>query len=90
MKYLMFLLLSLVLFAGCTQQDIARDFGGTIKVEIPADQKFLNITWKSTDKSANLWVLTRNRVPSDTKDTYKFSESSSWGVLQGTVIIVEK
>lgn len=85
------LVLSLALFVGCTQQDRAREFGGTAKVEVPADQKFVNITWKTTGKgTANLWILTRNRAHSDTKETYTFRESSSWGVLEGTVLIVEK
>ena len=72
---------------GCTEQARTRAFGGSTKIEISADKKFVNITWK---QGSSLWVLTRNRVPGDTKETFYFSELSSWGLLEGTVIVVEK
>ncbi len=87
MKYLVMLVLSLVLFSGCTEQERAKQFGGTTKVEISANKKFVNITWKHPD---DLWVLTMDRKPGDAKETFYFTESSSFGILQGEVVIVEK
>jgi len=89
-KYLCCFVLALSLFAGCTAQDMAKEYGGTVTITVPADEKFVNITWKTGESRSNLWVLTRKRVPSDTKETYKFHESSAFGLLQGTVLIVEK
>ena len=64
----------------------AKKAGGTITYNVPADQKFVNVTWKDSD----LWVLTKNRNLSETaRTTYHFSEESSLGLLEGTVIIKE-
>lgn len=87
-KYLCCLALSLVLFViGCTEQVMTKDFGGTTRIEISDTQKFVNITWKT---DGNLWVLTRKRLPNDIKETFYFSEKSSFGVMEGTVVIEEK
>jgi hypothetical protein len=87
MKYLVVLVLTLILFVGCTEQHMANQFGGKTTVEVPANKKFMNITWKTPN---GLWILTRDRKPGDTKETYNFTESSSWGIFEGTVVIVEK
>jgi hypothetical protein len=75
------------LFMGCTEQARTKHFGGSTKIEIPADKKFVNITWKGSN---SLWILTRNRAPNDTKETFYFTESSSWGMIEGSVVLIEK
>ena len=55
-------------------------------VEIEKDQKFVNCSWKHTD----LWILTRARKEGEQPETYKYSEKSTYGVLEGTVTIQEK
>jgi starvation-inducible outer membrane lipoprotein len=63
-----------------------RTFGGTGTLEIPADKKFVNVTWKGNE----LWIITRNRTLIDTTyETYQFQEKSSWGMVEGTYIIKE-
>lgn len=63
----------------CTEQERAKSWGGTTNYTIPADEVFVNATWKDD----NLWVICYK--PS-TKQ-YVMHESSSWGVMQGIVII---
>lgn len=74
-----------LLSAGCTENQRARQFGGTANETIPAGQKLLVATWKQD----NLWLLTRPMKAGETPETYEFRESSSFGVMQGKVIIKE-
>lgn len=88
-KILISVLLVLMLFGfGCTENVRTSIWGGTAHIAIPVNRKFVNITWKMQGPS--LWVVTRDRGPSDTYETYYFSESSNFGVLQGEVIIKEE
>lgn len=79
-----------VLFIGCTQNQRAYTFGGTAKIIIPSNRKFVNITWKSADGDSNIWVVTRDRKSGDTFETYYFNESSNFGIMQGEVVIKEE
>lgn len=80
-------LVCLLLFgcASCTSQEIARKFGGTAGVAVPEGQKVVVATWKEDD----LWVLTRPMREGEVPEEYKFQESSSWGIMEGTVVIQE-
>jgi hypothetical protein len=68
----------------CTDNQRARQFGGTEYIDLPAGTRLSNITWKEDQ----LWVLTRPDTTAPT--TYTLQEKSSWGVLEGQVIIREK
>lgn len=63
-----------------------KKFGGTATIELKKSEKLVNVTWKESE----LWLLTRDRHPSDGFDTYNFGEQSKWGVLEGNYIIKEK
>lgn len=76
----------LVLLTGCNQNQRAKNFGGTAKIELQKNQKLVTATWKDN----NLWILTRPMRESETPENYTFKEESSFGVLQGTVFISEK
>jgi hypothetical protein len=70
---------------------IAKKFGGTMTVELEKDQKLVNCSWKSgKNEGTSLWLLTRARKEGETPDTYKYIEKSTFGVLEGTVTIIEK
>lgn len=84
-KFLLIALLAMTSF-GCSQNEIAKQFGGTMEVTIPANEKFVNVTWKDT----NLWVVTRPRKAGETPETYNFKENSPLGILEGTVKITEQ
>lgn len=69
----------------------AKSFGGTMTVDLEKDQKLVNCSWKS-DKNdgTSLWLLTRARKEGEPVETYKYFEKSTYGVLEGAVIINEK
>lgn len=75
----------LVLFA-CTENTRARRWGGNASIELPKGQKLLNVTWKDNN---SLWYLVRPFKPGETPETYTFQESSSYGIFEGTVVLVE-
>ena len=87
-KILAIALLSLTLVS-CTDNQNAAKFGGTKTINLPAGEKLENITWKISDSNVSLWYLTTKRDPSEAPKTHTFKESSSYGVMQGKVIIVE-
>ena len=70
---------------GCTQNSRARSWGGTAKQNLPAGQKLVTVTWKAAD----MWILTRPMRAEEIAETYTFNESSEYGMVQGTVVIVE-
>lgn len=75
----------ILLLAGCTDNQRARNFGGTATENLPAGQKLAAAAWKQDD----LWLLTRPMRPDETPETWSLRESSSFGIVQGNVIIVE-
>lgn len=72
-------------FGSCTQNQRAKKLGGTSTLELESNQKLVT----ATQKSDNLWILTREMKPNETAEVYKFSEESSYGVFQGTYVIKE-
>ena len=83
------ILLTLVLSAaGCTQQQRARHWGGKATHDLAANRKLVTVTWKG--EVGNLWLLTKPMTSNDVAETYEFVESSSYGLLEGTVIIRER
>ena len=80
--------ISLFSFSGCTENTIVRRWGGTMKVELKEGERLVNVTWKGNADSS-LWVLTKED-PNTPPTTYKFEEKSSFGVIEGTVFIIEK
>jgi len=86
MKKAIIAIAAIAMLASCTDNDRVKNWGGTATLEIPVDQKFVNVTWKETQ----LWIVTRDRTAADTTyETYQFSENSSFGVMEGTYIIKE-
>jgi len=53
---------------------------------LPENTKLINATWKEGD---SIWYLTRPSKTGDISETYNFNESSSFGMMEGKVIIVE-
>jgi len=76
----------ILLATGCTENQRARSFGGTSTHELPPNSKLVTATWKQDD----LWMLTRPMHTNDTAETYEFRESSSFGLMEGKVIIKER
>jgi len=70
----------------CTEQQRAKKYGGSATVELPAGKKLVNATWKMD----NLWLLVEDREEGETPKEYVFKENSSYGVMEGQIIIKEK
>ena len=79
MRKLTMVAISLLALASCTDNQIARSFGGTETIKIEPQEKFINITWKQD----NLWVIVQDTITG----TIYAKEKSSFGVMQGKVII---
>ena len=72
-------------FAGCTVNQNAREFGVEETVTLPPNEKLTDIEWEGAD----LWYMTRPMREDEVAETYTFKESSTYGVLEGTITIVE-
>jgi len=83
-------ILILALVAGmalslCGCQRITKSWGGSMTLELKPNQKLEEITWKDD----NLWYLTRPMTEDDVAETHTFQQNSEFGVLEGTVTIIE-
>ena len=75
-----------IVFAGCSQQSIVKECGGSMTIELEPGQKLEEITWKENE----LWYLTRPFTEDDIPEIHTFQEQSEFGVFEGTVTIIEK
>lgn len=78
-------IIAIMAFAGC--HTVTKSFGGSMTVELEPGQKLEEITWKEDD---SLWILTRPFREGEEPETHTFYEDSEWGVLEGTVTIIER
>lgn len=85
MKSLFLLVLLMVCTLGCTENSMARKFGGKINKKLPSGQKLVNVTWKE----ASLWILTKKMNENDVAETYTFKEDSAFGFVEGEIVIIE-
>jgi hypothetical protein len=85
MKKLSIFILLAISLAACTENSRVKNFGGEGTINLPKGRKLVNITWKENQ----IWYLTRPMNSSDTAETYKFHEESSYGMMEGTYNIVE-
>jgi hypothetical protein len=77
---------SAFLVTACTENQRARNFGGTATVDLAPGRKLVNATFKKDD----LWLLTRAAKPDEKPEVFEFVEDSSFGVMNGKVIIRER
>jgi hypothetical protein len=64
---------------------MAKNFGGDVIYTLPKGEKLVNVTWKE----AELWYLTKPMTANDSPESYTFREKSGWGLVEGTVTLVE-
>ena len=85
-KYFLTAAAILICLCGCTDNQRAKNFGGTETIVIPTTEKFVNATWKEDE----LWYVVRKREEGEKAQTFELREKSSYGVLQGKVIFKEE
>lgn len=88
-KILTLLVLVLAAFAmsSCTEQMRTRDLGGETIITLKPGQKLVEASWKGG--GGDLWYLIEPMDSGYEPRTKIFQESSSWGVMEGTVIFIE-
>ena len=84
-KILLVLVLSLTVLTSCTDNQRAKQFGGESTETLSENVKLVEVTWKED----NMWVLTRPMRQGESAETFTFKEISSFGIMEGTVIIKE-
>lgn len=84
MKKNILLAIMVLSLTGC--QNTTKYWGGSMTIELPKGQKLEEITWKD---DSDLWYLTRPMREDEVAETHTFQESSEFGVLEGTVTIIE-
>ena len=55
---------------GCTQNVATKQFGGVMEMDLPANKKLINITWKQDQ----IWYLIRDRHADEPVENYEFIE----------------
>jgi len=87
MKRIILILTAILCIAltSCTEQQRTREFGGKMEIRLPAGQELMEVTWKEND----IFYLTRPMAPDYVPVTKTFQESSSWGVMESTVLFIE-
>lgn len=75
----------IVLMSGCTKQEMAKEWGGKTEIRLDVGQRIINVTWKDTD----MWILLKENQTTPAS-TYLFKESSTYGIMNGEVRIVEQ
>jgi hypothetical protein len=85
MKTLIAMMIGMVLLTGCTANDMAKNWGGKMNFDLPKGNKLVTITWKDAD----MWYLMRPMRSNEVAETYEFCEKSSFGMVQGKIIIKE-
>ena len=87
MKRIILILTALIciVLTSCTEQQRTREFGGKMEIKLPAGQELMEVTWKEND----LFYLTRPMAPDYVPVTKTFQESSSWGMMESTVLFIE-
>ena len=70
-------------FTGC--QSATKNLGGSMTLRLEPNQKLETITWKDD----SLWYLTKPMTEDDIAETHTFQQSSNFGIIEGTVTIIE-
>lgn len=78
---LIYSLLLAILIASCTENQMAKQFGGTMKVDLPPNTEFVSATWKNDE----LWYIHRPRKAGETPDIITMQEDSNFGLVEGKV-----
>ena len=69
---------------GCTGNNIAKNYGRSETIKLSPGERLDNVTWKDDD----MWIL-KHVEPTKAPKTYTFKEKSSFGLMQGTITIIE-
>ena len=86
MRIIITLVALLTIATSCTEQHMARRYGGKLKIELPKGEKLIMATWKE----ANLFYLTEPMDSGYIPKKKVFRESSNFGVLESEITFIER
>lgn len=86
MRIIITLVALLTIATSCTEQHIARRYGGKLKIELPKGEKLMMATWKE----ANLFYLTEPMDSGYIPKKKVFRESSNLGVWESEITFIER
>ena len=75
----------LLTLLACTDNQRSKAFGDSMSVQVPCDQVVFDVTWKGE----NLWYATQPAGQGWRPEQKRFTEYSSYGVIQGEVVLNE-
>lgn len=78
--------LAVFLTVGCTEAARTKRWGGTMTIQVPNGQKFIEATWK---EGGNVWYTTRAMRTNEEPETFYFREKSQFGAFEGTIVFQE-
>lgn len=84
--YALLFISSIVTIGSCTENQRARNFGGTETIKLNPGRRLILATWKQD----NLWYLTEPMPEGYVPQEKVFVENSSYGVMEGTVVFIER
>lgn len=85
MKKVLLLATILVALCSCTENQMARRYGGKMTITLPKGEKLVNATWKES----NLFYLTEPMEEGYVPKSKKFRESSNFGLWESEITFVE-
>lgn len=85
MRKILIIISAIFVLSSCTEQYVARNFGGEMTVKIPPGYKVTSATWKESDLFYFLEPMEDGYTPKEKK----FVESSSYGVWETEVTFKE-
>ena len=85
MKRIMLMVALSFVVMSCTDNNSARNYGGTMTINLPKGEKLITATWKEDQ----IWYLTRPIEANEKPIESKFREKSPHGLVEGTVIFKE-
>lgn len=86
MRIIITLVALLTIATSCTEQHIARRYGGKLKIELPKGERLMMATWKK----ANLFYLTEPMDSGYIPKKKVFRESSNFGVWESEITFIER
>ena len=87
-KMMMLMLLVVFMSVSCTQEQRAKNWGGSYDYELPVNQKLVDVTWKGDDT----WVLYRDMRENEKAETYTYVQQKGKVFSltgSGTIIFIE-
>lgn len=75
-----------IIFTACTDNRMAREYGGTQTITLEPGYKLVEATWKGD----NLWYLVEPMEEGYIPSKKEFIESSSYGLYEGKVVFIER